>query len=196
MRRPLTHLPELQVALYEHLGIFGGGPPNEYHFAVYSEWAKHNWGMIFTGNVAVVGDHLTLGRDIVVPDEITDESLAPFRRLASAMKGTKESGTLAIMQLNHAGRQSLNYLGGRGLRRPLAPSPIGVGTDSSNRGFVADSIHRILFSVPKEMTKDDIEHVITRFAYAAQVAHESGFDGIELHAAHGCTYSSHLSHCF
>ncbi|EAU88203.1 oxidoreductase [Coprinopsis cinerea okayama7 len=158
-----------KVALYEHLAVYQGGPPNEYHYAVYSEWGKHNWGLVFTGNVQVSNEHLTFGRDIVLPKDLSPESLAPYRKLSSLIQGPEENGepTLAIVQLSHAGRQSLSFgMGGRGLlQRPLGPSPIRVGTSVRNPGIVSSGFHHALFSVPKEMTAEDIEHVISRFVY-------------------------------
>ena len=65
--------------MYEHLASFFG-PPNLYHFDLYSEWAKHQWGMILTGNVEVSADHLTLGRDMITPKHITDENLVLSRK--------------------------------------------------------------------------------------------------------------------
>ncbi|TFK27424.1 oxidoreductase [Coprinopsis marcescibilis] len=187
-----------KVALYEHLAVFNGGPPNDYHFALYSEWGRHDWGMIFTGNVQVSSDHLTFGRDITVPDEITDEALAPYKQLAVLMQGSgvsaeQPSRALAIAQLSHTGRQSLNFLGGRGLQPPLGVSPVRVGADVASPGLFSEGLYRVLFSVPKEMSLDDIEHVISRFVHGARVAHLSGFDGVEIHAAHGYLLAQFIS---
>ena len=68
--------------MYEHLASFFG-PPNLYHFDLYSEWAKHQWGMILTGNVEVSADHLTLGRDMITPKHITDENLVLFKKVSA-----------------------------------------------------------------------------------------------------------------
>ena len=181
--------------------MFGGGPPNEYHFAIYSEWGKNDWGMVFTGNIQVADDHLTFGRDLTLPKDLTDESLVPYTRLAAAMQGRSPGETtdtnppLAIAQLSHAGRQSSNFIGGRGIRPPLGVSPIRVGGTIANPGLIREGFHRLLFSTPKEMTPEDVEYAISRFVYGAQVAHKAGFDGIEVHAAHGCkfTFSSAIS---
>lgn len=47
--------------------------------------------------------------------------------------------------------------------------------------------------MPREMNKDDIEHVTAAFADAALRAKKSGFDGIEVHAAHKFLLSQFLS---
>ena len=49
------------------------------------------------------------------------------------------------------------------------------------------------FPVPKEMTPADIADVQQRFVRAAQLAEQSGFTGVEIHAAHGYLLSQFLS---
>ena len=43
------------------------------------------------------------------------------------------------------------------------------------------------------MTEEDIQDVINRFVFTAKIARESGFDGIQLHSAHGYLLSQFLS---
>ena len=182
--------------MYEHLASLFGGPPNSYHYDLYSEWAKHQWGMIVTGNVEVSADHLSLGRDITIPEHITDENLVPFKKLSAAIHGLYTSQgtisgnsnkTLAIMQLNHPGRQSSNFIGGRGFfKAPLAPSAVRVG--GYQLGFMTSAVHALMFQTPRPMTHVDIIEVIQAFVKGAKVAHLSGFDGIQLHVAHGCKF--------
>lgn len=194
--------------MYEHLATFPGGPPNEHHFHLYSEWAQYGWGMVITGNVSVVPDHLGLGRDVAIPASIdAPDVLEPFRKLADAIHGiwdasktdtgpkdiddqqnTRNSGkTLAIMQLNHAGRQSGNVIGGRfPFSPPLAPSTVRVGF--KNPSPLKSLFNAILFQTPREMTASDINKVIDRFVTGAILAYRAGFDGVQLHAAHGCMW--------
>ncbi|KAF5351519.1 hypothetical protein D9758_007180 [Tetrapyrgos nigripes] len=189
--------------MYEHLATFLGGPPNPYHFNLYSTWAKHGWGMIITGNVQVSDRHLSLGRDMVVPRCISKETLEPWKELANCIHGEKNKaksksnnaiGTLAIMQLNHAGRQSSNFLGGRApFVSPLAPSAIRVGSTSKEPSLISEAVHRILFQTPRSMTEDDIDQVVDEFVKGAKLAEEAGFDGIQLHMAHGYLLAQFVS---
>lgn len=174
--------------MYEHLANFWGGPPNDYHLAIYSTWSRYEWGMVITGNVQVSKSHLSLGRDLVIPGRLSEEALKPYKALAHAIKGSS-GRTLAVMQLSHAGRQSSNFIGGRHpFKRPLAPSAIAVGMTTPLDDPVAAMVHNILFQTPKEMSLEDIEEVVAGFVRGARLAHESGFDGVELHVAHGCEY--------
>ncbi|PPQ75371.1 hypothetical protein CVT24_013154 [Panaeolus cyanescens] len=195
----------VKVALYEHLASFLGGPPNERHINLYAEWGKNNWGIIISGNVQVSSDHLTLGRDLVIPQLFNRETLLPFRQLANVMHGlppdaSRSEGdgplrnqTIALLQLNHAGRQSSNFIGGRlPFKPPLAPSAIRVGSNV-NKGLITSLVHKVAFQVPRAMTLEDIHEVISKFTRGAEFACRAGFDGIQLHVAHGYLLSQFLS---
>ncbi|TFY70941.1 hypothetical protein EVG20_g2060 [Dentipellis fragilis] len=202
----------VKVALYEHMASLFGGPPNDRHFELYSQWSRGNWGMIITGNVQVSNRHLSLGKDMVVPRALTEDSLKPFKKLALAMRGrpssdgsgnmaedTDAGNALIVMQLSHAGRQSPTVLGGRiPPSSALAPSPIRMGdpryTNASTKdGWLSHSVVRLMFPTPVEMTVTDINEVVDSFVRGAKVALQSGFDGVELHAAHGYLISQFLS---
>ncbi|KAJ3573367.1 hypothetical protein NP233_g2461 [Leucocoprinus birnbaumii] len=177
----------VKAPLYEHLSDFLGGPPNPYHFALYSSWARHNWGMIITGNVQISRSHLTLGRDLVVPDLLTENSVKPYKRLSQTIKGPS-CQTLAIMQLSHAGRQSSNFIGGRyPFEPPLAPSAVSVGSRALEGDLVAETIQSILFQTPKEMSPEEVDEVVESFIKGALFGYNrcQGLDGVELHVAHG-----------
>jgi 2,4-dienoyl-CoA reductase-like NADH-dependent reductase (Old Yellow Enzyme family) len=164
-----------------------GGCPTKDHEQLYQAWSEHPWGMILTGNVQVSSTHLGSGRDLIV-----DSDLDAFVRLASIIKRNGKS--LAIMQLSHAGRQSANIVGGRKpFVAPLAPSTVALGHKSD--GFLARILQRLMFTKPQEMTLSDIDEVVDQFVKGARLARLSGFDGIELHAAHGCM-SNAFRDCF
>ncbi|KAJ7193504.1 hypothetical protein GGX14DRAFT_588396 [Mycena pura] len=186
----------VKAALYEHLAELYGGPPNRLHLELYSTWASHDWGMIVTGNVQVSPSHLSLARDLVVPHELSEKTLKPFRALAAAMHGPGErgEGPLAIMQLSHAGRQSPNILGGRfPFAPPLGPSEIRVGASLKHQGILSALLHRMMFQIPQAMSVADIDEVVDAFVRGARVAARTGFDGVELHAAHGYLLAQFIS---
>ena len=157
--------------------------------------------MIMTGNVQVSQDHLTLGRDMVIPKTVTSDTLRSYRALSSAMRPASEQyiqeshdiskpRTLIIMQLSHTGRQSVRVLGGRlPFNRPVAPSPLGIGRDErslANLGWFGRLIFKIGLQTPRAMSVQDIDHLVDRFVLGAKLAHDTGFDGVQLHASHGC----------
>ena len=193
----------VKAAMYEHMAPLFGGLPNANHFALYSLWSQGGWGMIITGNVQVSQDHLTLGRDMVVPKTVTSDALRSYAALASAMRPASEQcnqeshdlsrpRALVIMQLSHAGRQSPIVLGGRlPPTPPFAPSALRIGRNehlSAQLGWFARLVFKIGFQTPRAMSVQDIDHLVDRFVLGAKMAHDAGFDGIELHASHGCKY--------
>lgn len=177
--------------MYEHLAGAGGGPPNEKHFRLYEDWAKGGWGIIITGNVQVSPGHLSLGADSVIPRSDSPLDLEPWTRYAAAIHASSSTAKrpLAIMQLSHSGRQSPRFVGGRWpWVRALAPSERRLGSDR-RVGFLGDLVFKIGFDLPKPMTHVDIGVAVRQFVHGATVAWKAGFDGVELHASHGCGLS-------
>jgi 2,4-dienoyl-CoA reductase-like NADH-dependent reductase (Old Yellow Enzyme family) len=91
----------------------------------------------------------------------------------------KHNSTVAVMQINHPGRQVFKSMGGK------VWSPSDIALDMGK--------HSHLFDTPQAMTEAQIAEVITRFAVTAQKAQSAGFDGVEIHAAHGYLVSQFLS---
>ncbi|KAJ6489956.1 hypothetical protein C8R45DRAFT_992241 [Mycena sanguinolenta] len=190
----VLHNRLVKVALYEHLARLFGGPPNRFHLELYSKWSTHNWGMIFTGNVQVSSQHLSLARDLVLPRELSEQNLRPFRELADAIHGDREEKPLAILQLNHTGRQSPNFLGGRlPFSPPLGPSSIPLGSSLRRTGILSHLLHQLMFQIPRSMSLTDIDDVVAAFVRGAELAARTGYDGVELHAAHGYLLAQFIS---
>jgi 2,4-dienoyl-CoA reductase-like NADH-dependent reductase (Old Yellow Enzyme family) len=170
------------------------------HFDLYAHWAHGGWGMVITGNVQLASDHLTLGRDMVLPRDITSPAAyQPFVQLAGAIHGKKgtaqttdlnERAPLAIMQLSHGGRQSTVGLGGRIRAAPVAPSAVPVELKNAGaRTSCSALLSRAMFQTPREMSLREIDDVVEGFVNGARLASKAGFDGVEIHAAHGCEWS-------
>ena len=177
--------------MYEHAANFRGGPPNAAHMGMYKNWGQGRWGLVLTGNIQVDKSHLTIGRDMIVPEVLNETTLRPFRDLADAIHGGPDGvvdtshRALAIMQISHSGRQSANWVSGRlPWNPPSAPSSIRLG--AREPGFFPQLFYRFLFSAPREMTVPEIDHLVDRFVLSARMAHQVGFEGVELHAGHGC----------
>lgn len=88
----------------------------------------------------------------------------------------KSYGCNAFIQLHHAGRQTVPaVIGGK---KPVAPSPIPC---------------KFMRAQPEELDLEGIRRIRRKFVTAALYAARAGFDGIELHAAHGYLLSQFLS---
>lgn len=83
------------------------------------------------------------------------------------------------MQINHPGRQAMAGLG----KNTFAPSAIALDMGKHSKMFVK----------PKAMTEANIRMTINHFAETAALAEQAGFDGVQIHAAHGYLISQFLS---
>ncbi|WFD33082.1 hypothetical protein MSPP1_004139 [Malassezia sp. CBS 17886] len=195
-----------KAPMEEVMAKFGGGPPNAELFELYRAWADAGWGMIITGNVGVDRRFLGVTFDVTFPDpgnaQQKAEYLEEFKKYARVSKGysiTDDSGDhdvpgtrgkrpLAVAQIVHAGRQSPRAAG----RPPWVPAvaPSAVPMRSGEKQTMMDYV---TFGVPRALTVDEIKDIIERFVRGAEFCVEAGFDGIELHAAHGYLLSSFLS---
>lgn len=168
-----------------------GGLPGPDMRAAYGHWANGGWGMVLTGNVAIDERHLGQPGDVVLLDDETKMS-QPWKEWAKACKGGEQGATApVVVQINHPGRQSPAGAGSRGFfAKTLAPSAVPLQLGS---GLLGHFVSRMVFGTPKEMTVGDIEDVVRRFAATARISAEAGFDGVEIHAAHGYLLAQFLS---
>ncbi|MEM7419971.1 MAG: NADH:flavin oxidoreductase/NADH oxidase family protein [Pseudomonadota bacterium] len=147
--------------------------PGDALFRLYRAWAEGGVGLIITGNVMI--DHLAM----TGPGGLALEAqtpLAPFQQLA---KEAKRNNTRLWMQINHPGRQVFAKMGGK----VLSPSDIPLNMGKHSR----------LFGQPKAMTETEINDVVSRFVTTASLAKQAGYDGVQIHAAHGYLLAQFLS---
>ncbi len=136
---------------------------------LYRTWANGGAGLLITGNVMVDRRHVGEPRNVVVED---DRDLAGLRRWAEA--GRSGGGQMWV-QINHPGRQALRIAGAH----PVAPSAVAPKVPGAVK--------------PHALSEPDIQEIIRRFVAAASVVKAAGFDGVQLHAAHGYLISQFLS---
>jgi 2,4-dienoyl-CoA reductase-like NADH-dependent reductase (Old Yellow Enzyme family) len=147
--------------------------PDQRLFSLYQRWGAGGAGLLITGNVMVHAQALT-GPGGVVLD--VNSPLEPFAEWAEAGKA---GGAAMWMQINHPGRQVQAQMPG------VVWAPSAVGVDLGK--------HTKRFGRPVAMTPQQIGATIQRFAVAAVGAERAGFDGVEVHAAHGYLLSQFLS---
>lgn len=150
-----------------------GQLPDEQLIALYRRWATGGAGLLITGNVMVHAEALTGPAGVVLDDAAP---LEPFTAWAEA---AKSGGGAVWMQINHPGRQIQADMPG------VVWGPSAVGVDLGR--------HSGRFGRPVAMTAEQIRATVTRFAVTAARAEQAGFDGVEVHAAHGYLLSQFLS---
>ncbi len=107
----------------------------------------------------------------------SDDDIPGLKRLVEVIH---RNGCKVVAQINHAGGKSISALGGESLTAP-APSAMPYTT---TRGEAVQA---------HAMTQQEIDQVIADFASAAHRAKEAGFDGVEIHSAHGYLLSQFYS---
>ncbi|TKY87278.1 hypothetical protein EX895_003955 [Sporisorium graminicola] len=190
-----------KAPLEETLARAGGGPPNFAHFELYRAWARGGWGLIITGNVAIDPTHLGTPWDVVIPN---DEKHLEFfktamKRYADACTGRDQpdlvdpkARPLAVVQLVHAGRQSMRG-SGRGITAPsLAPSTVPMSTMGSF-GPIGKAVDHLMWGPVAALTLEQVHQLRDRFVKAALICAEAGFDGVEIHGSHGYQIAAFLS---
>ncbi|MBO0852840.1 MAG: NADH:flavin oxidoreductase/NADH oxidase family protein [Nocardia sp.] len=138
---------------------------------LYARWAGSGVGLSITGNVMV--DRTQTGE----PGNIVVEDRRDFDDLVAWADTAKAGGSKVWVQINHPGRQIPRTVG----TDPVAPSAIALPGSAK------------LFATPRELTAAEVRDIIARFATTARVVTEAGFDGVQIHGAHGYLISQFLS---
>lgn len=136
---------------------------------IYRDLANGNVGLIISSYMYVAPE----GKQNLGQLSVVDDSSVPgLTRLA---KCVHEEGGSLVAQLVHCGGQANREVSGLS---PVAPSA------------VSDKVYR---EIPQHLTLKDLERVKESFVNAALRIQKSGFDGIQLHGAHGYLLSQFLS---
>jgi 2,4-dienoyl-CoA reductase-like NADH-dependent reductase (Old Yellow Enzyme family) len=135
---------------------------------LYEELVQGGVGLIITG-------HMYVHPSGKAHDEMTgvysDELIPDLANLAQAVH---DLGGRIVPQINHGGMNSLAET----VSDPMAPSAI-------DQPF--------LIRPAREMTPLEVDDAVQAFADAARRCQEAGFDGVQIHAAHGYLISQFLS---
>ena len=141
-----------------------GGVPGEDVVAYYRRRAENGVGLVITEGTTV--NHSAANGYPNVPAFHGEQALAGWKKVVDAVH---EAGGAIFPQLWHVGA----------VRRE------GTEPDPSVPGYSPSGLFAPGKPNGKAMTKADIDDVITAFADAAQDAKALGFDGVEIHGAHG-----------
>ncbi|MEA4926582.1 MAG: NAD(P)/FAD-dependent oxidoreductase [Syntrophomonadaceae bacterium] len=149
---------------------YTNGEVSEPQIAYYAARARGGVGLIIVEAACVTEDS---GREGFGQLQISHPRyVIGLNRLNEAIKAY---GSRTMIQLFHAGRQTSSEINGG---QPVAPSPISCN---------------ITREEPHELTNLEVKQIINQFIAAARYADLAGFDGIELHAAHGYLINQFLS---
>ncbi|GAI91453.1 unnamed protein product, partial [marine sediment metagenome] len=145
------------------------GSVSDRQVALFETLARGGVGLIITGhayvNTSGIASPYQTGAD---KDELIDG-------LSRITKVVHKNPSCIFLQLSHAGRQTTPKICGC---TPFAPS----------------AVYEPTFKVmPKEMSQENIRDLIHDFSQAGRRAKQAGFDGVQIHVAHGYLLSSFIS---
>ncbi|KAI4251391.1 MAG: hypothetical protein LQ352_004879 [Teloschistes flavicans] len=154
------------------------GIPSKNLINVYKRWGEGQIGTILTGNIMMEYDQLEAAGNPIIPRTapFSGERFEAFKELATA---SKAHGSLIIGQVSHPGRQCASN---------IQPDPVSA-SDIQLEGQVMG----LSFNRPHPASPEEIERIIQGFAHTAEYLHKAGYDGIQLHGAHGYLLSQFLS---
>lgn len=144
------------------------GMPTEQYIAYHEARAEGGFGLIITEDYAVD----PAGRGFWCAGLWKDEQIAPHRELTERVHA---AGASIFAQIYHCGRQTSAALIGT---QPVAPSALPCPS---------------MGEVPHALTLDEIHTIVGQFGDTALRAKQAGFDGVELHGAHGYLIAEFLS---
>jgi 2,4-dienoyl-CoA reductase-like NADH-dependent reductase (Old Yellow Enzyme family) len=159
----------IRTASHEGLSDEEGRPTDE-TFEFYKGFVKGGVGMIITGYAGIHQSGKSALYHMTMID--MDELIPAHKSLVDRIHGI---GGKIVLQIAHCGRQTWSRATKQCL---MAPSALPCG-------FYKE--------LPREMTDDDIHNVIHSFATAARRTKEAGYDGVQIHGAHGYLLFSFLS---
>ena len=166
------HLKNRIIRSATHEGLADDqGAPTERLKKLYVRLAKGGVGAIVTGYAGVQADGKTCFVNMTMMDR--DDLIPAYQAITDAVH---EYGTPIIMQVAHCGRQTRSAVTGL---PTVAPSAIRDPFYNEDK--------------PKALTEDGIQELIGHFVAAIVRARQAGFDGVQLHMAHGYLLAQFLS---
>lgn len=136
----------------------------------YRPIARGGTPLVITGNLYVSRDGKSAPRQLGADD---DDKIPGLAQLADAVHS---HGSKLFAQLNHCGRQMIpGFAGNPEAVSASATTELTTGTRS------------------RALTIPEIEGIVERFAEAAERCRRAGFDGVQVHAAHGYLLSQFLT---
>ena len=190
----------IKSATYENAATNGKVTEDLLNF--YRKLAKGGCGIVITGASAVYPENVSLDRCTRIYE---DRFIPELNKLTNAFHAAGQDCKL-ILQLFHPGRQvPITEEGGQNIASHCAPAfidyltrhPELMETEASEQKIEPTGPSALydtfLKQTCRELSLEEIRRIINGFADGISRAQESGFDGVQIHAAHGWLLSSFLS---
>jgi anthraniloyl-CoA monooxygenase len=158
------------------------GVPGDWHFVHLGSRAVGGAGLVYVEMTCPSPEARISLADTGLWNETQRDA---FKRIVQFCKA--HSRAKLCMQLGHSGRKGSTQLGWERMDYPL---------DSGNWPVISASpiaYYEGISQVPREMTRADMEKVLSDFKRSTVFADQAGFDMLELHLAHGYLLASFIS---
>jgi 2,4-dienoyl-CoA reductase-like NADH-dependent reductase (Old Yellow Enzyme family) len=161
-----------------------GGVPDENVAQYYQRRAAGEVGLLITEGIgidhpAALGGPSGANGEMRVPD-LHGPALAGWRRVVELVH---DAGGAIVAQLWHQGVNRESGTGPHPEAEPTRPSGI-WGPANGKVSMAPDAVARLLPET-RPLTDDEIVELIDAYARSARSAMDAGFDGVEIHGAHG-----------
>ncbi|KAK3076694.1 hypothetical protein LTS18_012315, partial [Coniosporium uncinatum] len=151
------------------------GIPSPEFIRLYERWGQGRIGVIVAGNLMVRYDAVeAFGNPI-----FCDNHDGRLTKYAEVARVSKQHGSLLVAQLSHPGRQ-----GGVALN----PNPVSASDVQLKKKWAGNE-----FGKPRALTVPEIKEVVEAFAESAYWCHQAGYDGVQVHCAHGYLLAQFIS---
>ena len=158
------------------------GYANDWHFVHLGSRAVGGAGMVLTEATAVLAEGRISPQDLGI---WSDDHIEPLARI---VRFIHDQGSVAGMQLAHAGRKASTYRPWEGQGK--VPETEGGWNKVVAPSAIAFADH---YPLPEAASKEEIQAIVAAFGDAARRACEAGFRVVEIHAAHGYLIHEFLS---
>lgn len=137
------------------------GYATERYIGYHEAKAKGGWGLLITEDYRISAD---AGASPTLPGLYKDDQIASHKKLTERVH---QAGAKIVAQIYHAGWDSKRALTG--------VTPVGVCAVKNCN----------MMDMPNALTQEQIKEIVKNFADCARRVKAAGFDGVEIHGAHG-----------
>ena len=174
----ITCKNRIGVAPMTRMSASGDSIPREDVLQFLITRAKNGAGLVYTE--AIVTDYESAQGYPGQARILNQKQVDAWKHVTDEIRG---HGAVSVCQVFHCGRMA--YEGINPANRVIAPSPVAPMQENPMTGAP--------YPVPEQMSRFDMDHVINGFVETAKGVVAAGFDGLELHCAHGYLLSQFLS---
>ncbi|QIW96259.1 hypothetical protein AMS68_001777 [Peltaster fructicola] len=167
-----------RIASWDDKDLSKRGIPTQESINLYRRWREAGAGIVLSGHIIIDTEQIEGPGNLMIPPDapLSGERFEAFKAMAAA---GKTGDNLIIGQVSHPGRQATEL---------YHPHPLSA-SDVQLQG----NIMGMTFGKPRAATQEDINNLVKAFAHAAEFLEKAGWDGIELHGAHGYLLSQFLA---